>query len=200
VYLPSCGAGGYRAFNRYFFAQVGKNAAIIDDRYNNGGNGPDYIINCLLRPLRCYWHMREGGDITTPLLSIFGPKVMIINETSASMGECLPWTFRKAAIGPLIGTRTWGGLVGNHTTGRELLDGGTVCSPNLAFYTPDGDWELENNGVLPDIEVEDDPKAARAGRDLQLERAIEVVLDLLQKNPPRAVPRHPLYPNYHHEE
>lgn len=198
VYLPDMTPSGYAAFNRYFFAQVGKDAIIIDNRYNNGGHGPDYIIDCLLRPLRCYWHMREGRDITTPLLGIFGPKVMLINETSGSMGECLPWIFRRAALGPLIGTRTWGGLVGQYMLNPDLLDGGYIWTPNLAFYTPEGAWEIENAGVSPDIEVEDDPKAACSGRDLQLEKAVEVVLDLLKKNPaPPVVPQHPPYPNYY---
>lgn len=197
VYLPDCRGVGYRAFNRYFFAQAGKDAAIIDERYNNGGLGPQYIIDCLRRPLRCYWHMREGRDITTPMLGIFGPKVMLINETSASSGDCLAWSFRKAGIGPLIGTRTWGGLVGFYLLAPDLLDGGYVNTPNLAFYSPDGAWEVENHGVPPDIEVEDDPKTARSGHDAQLEKAIEVVMDLLKKNPPRSVAQHPRYPNYY---
>jgi tricorn protease len=200
VYLPNAGVDGYAAFNRQFFAQVGKEAAIIDDRFNNGGQAGDYILDCLRRPLLNYWHTREGRDYTTPLLGIFGPKVMIINEMSVSMGEHLPWAFRQLGIGPLIGTRTWGGLVGFYMNGPDLLDGGYVATPNLAFYNPKGSWEIENHGVSPDIEVREDPEAARSGRDVQLEKAIEVVMDLLKKNPPPLMaPHHPPYPNYYRE-
>jgi tricorn protease len=126
---------------------------------------------------------------------------MLINEMCGSMGERFPWTFRKLGIGPLIGTRTWGGLVGTYCYAPEFLDGGFIGNPNLAFYTPEGTWEIENHGVSPDIEVEDDPKVARSGRDLQLERAIEVVMDLLKKSPlPSTVPQHPPYPNYHRDK
>ncbi len=197
VYLPDTYAGGYTNFNRYYFAQVGKEAAIIDERYNGGGDIADYIIDYLRRPLISYWHMREGKDITTPLEAIFGPKVMITNEMAGSGGDALPWMFRKTGIGPLVGKRTWGGLVGHYTNPIDLLDGGFAGTPNLAFYSPHGSWDVENHGVPPDIEVEYDPKAVRAGHDPQLEKAVEVVLELLKKNPPPPEPQHPPYPNYH---
>ncbi len=197
VYLPDTYAGGYTNFNRYYFAQVGKEAAIIDERYNGGGDIADYIIDYLRRPLLSYWHMREGKDITTPLEAIFGPKVMITNEMAGSGGDALPWMFRKTGIGPLVGKRTWGGLVGHYTNPIDLLDGGFAGTPNLAFYSPNGSWDVENHGVPPDIEVEYDPKAVRAGHDPQLEKAVEVVLELLKKNPPPPEPQHPPYPNYH---
>jgi tricorn protease len=196
VYLPDTYAGGYTNFNRYYFAQVGKDAAIIDERYNGGGDIADYIIDYLRRPLLSYWTMREGKDITTPIEAIFGPKVMIINEMAGSGGDALPWMFRKTGIGPLIGKRTWGGLVGHYTNPADLLDGGFAGTPNLAFYTTNGAWDVENHGVPPDIEVEYEPKAVRAGHDPQLEKAVEVVLDLLKKNPPPPEPHHPPYPNY----
>jgi tricorn protease len=197
VHLPDCSSAGYRAFNRYFFAQVGKEAAIIDCRYNLGGSFPDYIIDCLKRPLSCYWHMREGQDIAAPMLSIFGPKVMLINERCTSMGDALPWMFRRAGIGPLIGKRTSGALVGYYAFPSDLLDGGVVTSPNLAFYNPNGEWEIENRGVSPDIEVNEDPRAAREGRDVQLERAVEVVMKLLSENPLPLRPQRPAYPRFH---
>jgi tricorn protease len=197
VYLPDTYAGGYTNFNRYYFAQVGKEAAIIDERYNGGGDIADYIIDYLRRPLLSYWNMREGKDITTPLEAIFGPKVMITNEMAGSGGDALPWMFRKTGIGPLIGTRTWGGLVGHYTNPIDLLDGGFTGTPNLAFYNTNGSWDVENHGVPPDIEVEYDPKAVRAGHDPQLEKAIEVVMELLKKNPVPPEPQHPPYPNYH---
>jgi tricorn protease len=196
VYLPDTYAGGYTNFNRYYFAQVGKDAAIIDERYNGGGDIADYIIDYLRRPLLSYWNMREGKDITTPLEAIFGPKVMIINEMAGSGGDALPWMFRKTGIGPLVGKRTWGGLVGHYTNPADLLDGGFTGTPDLAFYNPNGTWDVENHGVPPDIEMEYDPKAARAGHDSQLEKAVEVVMDLLKKNPPPPEPHHPAFPNY----
>ena len=197
VYLPDTYAGGYTNFNRYYFAQVGKDAAIIDERYNGGGDIADYIIDYLRRPLLSYWNMREGNDITTPQEAIFGPKVMITNEMAGSGGDALPWMFRRTKIGPLVGKRTWGGLVGHYTNPGDLLDGGFTGTPNLAFYSPDGIWDVENHGVPPDVEVELDAKAARAGHDAQLEKAVEVVMDLLRKNPPPPVPQHPPFPNYH---
>jgi tricorn protease len=199
IYLPDTYAGGYTNFNRYYFAQVGKEAAIIDERFNGGGDLADYIIDYLRRPLLNYFTMREGKDITTPLEAIFGPKVMIINELAGSGGDALPWMFRRTAIGPLIGKRTWGGLVGHYTNPGDLLDGGFMGTPDLAFYTPDGVWDVENHGVPPDVEVEMDPKLVRDGHDPQLEKAIEVVMEMLKKNPPPAVKR-PAYPNYHKQE
>jgi len=200
VYLPDTYAGGYTNFNRYYFAQVGKEAAIIDERYNGGGDIADYIIDYLRRSLLSYWSMREGTDITTPIEAIFGPKVMIINEMAGSGGDALPWMFRKTGIGPLVGKRTWGGLVGHYTNPVDLLDGGFTGTPNLAFYNPNGSWDVENHGVPPDIEVELDPKALRQGRDPQLEKAVEVVMGLLEKNPPPPTPHHPPYPDYHKAE
>ena len=199
IYLPDTYAGGYTNFNRYYFAQVGKEAAIIDERFNGGGSLADYIIDYLRRPLLNYFTMREGKDITTPMEAIFGPKVMIINELAGSGGDALPWMFRRTAIGPLIGKRTWGGLVGHYTNPGDLLDGGFVGTPDLAFYTPDGIWDVENHGVSPDIEVDMDPKLVRAGHDPQLEKAIEVIMEMLKKNPPPAVKR-PAYPNYHKQK
>ncbi|HTT32474.1 MAG TPA: PDZ domain-containing protein [Methylomirabilota bacterium] len=196
VYLPDTYAGGFTNFNRYYFAQVGKDAAIIDERYNGGGDIADYVIDYLRRPLLSYWNMREGKDITTPIEAIFGPKVMVINEMAGSGGDALPWMFRKTGIGPLIGERTWGGLVGHYTNPGDLLDGGFTGTPDLAFYNPNGTWDVENHGVPPDVEVQYDPKAAREGHDSQLEKAVEMVMDLLKKNPPLPELHHPPYPNY----
>jgi tricorn protease len=196
VYLPNTGGGGYSNFNRYYFGQSGKDAAIIDERFNGGGSIADYIIDYLRRPLLAHFSMREGADITTPIEGIFGPKVMIINEMAGSGGDAMPWMFRKAGIGPLIGKRTWGGLVGHYTSPGDLIDGGNVGTPNLAFYNLEGSWDVENHGVPPDIEVEMDPKLVRQGHDPQLEKAVEVVMDLLKKNPVKMGTRPP-YPNYH---
>lgn len=196
VYLPDTAGGGYTNFNRYFFSQVGKEAVIIDERFNGGGQIADYVIDYLRRPLMGRFHMREGQDITVPIEGIFGPKVMITNEMAGSGGDAMPWLFRKSNIGPLVGARTWGGLVGHYTTAGDLIDGGGVASPNLAFYNLEGSWDVENNGVAPDFEVVMDPKLVRQSHDPQLEKAIEVVMDRLAKNPVNYGKR-PEYPNYH---
>jgi len=195
VYLPNTSVAGYTFFNRYYFSQVGREGAVIDERFNGGGSVADYIIDYLRRPLLSYWHTREGEDFTTPFASIFGPKAMIINEFAGSGGDFLPWAFRKSGIGPLVGKRTWGGLVGIYDY-PQLIDGGSVTAPRLAFWNPNGTWDVENNGVAPDIEVELDPKAVREGHDPQLERAVQYALDELKKNP---LPKHqrPAFPNYH---
>jgi tricorn protease len=195
VYLPNTSIAGLTSFNRYYFAQVDKQGAVIDERFNGGGSIADYIIDYMRRPLWNYFSTRDGADFTTPVGSIFGPKAMIINEYAGSGGDAMPWLFRKARIGPLVGKRTWGGLVGIFGF-PPLIDGGFVTAPNLAFYNTEGQWDVENRGVAPDIEVEFDPPAVRAGHDPQLERAVQVVLEALQKNPP-PVHKKPAYPNYH---
>jgi tricorn protease len=198
VYVPNTGGGGYVSFNRYFFSQVGKEAAIIDERFNEGGQLADYIIDYLRRPLLNKVVTREGHDWSSPSQAIYGPKVMIINQASGSGGDALPWYFRKTGIGPLVGTRTWGGLVGIGGY-PELIDGGAVMAPRAAIYGLNGEWEVENRGIAPDIEVDLDPVAYRQGRDSQLEKAIEVVLQLMKEHPVQQHPRPP-YPNYHKED
>jgi tricorn protease len=196
VYLPDTAGGGYSNFNRYYFAQVGKEAAIIDERFNQGGDAADYVIDCLKRPLLNYFTMRVGEDITTPIEGIFGPKVMIVNEMAGSGGDWMPWAFHHEHVGPLVGKRTWGGLVGHYGSADDFMDGAGASMPDLAFYTTDGKWEVENHGVPPDVEVDYEPQAWRQGHDAQLEKAVEVVLELLKKNPPPR-PHRPPYPNYH---
>ncbi|MGO8793512.1 MAG: PDZ domain-containing protein [Candidatus Sulfotelmatobacter sp.] len=198
VYVPNTGGGGYTSFNRYFFSQVGKQAVIIDERFNEGGQLADYIIDYLRRPIMSKVVTREGHDWSSPSEAIFGPKVMIINEMSGSGGDALPWYFRKAGLGPLIGKRTWGGLVGIGGY-PELIDGGNVTAPRAAIYGLKGEWEVENVGVPPDIEVDLDPAAYRQGHDAQLDKAIEVVLQQLKEHP---VPEYkkPAYPNYHEKD
>ncbi|MCH7475958.1 MAG: PDZ domain-containing protein, partial [Gemmatimonadetes bacterium] len=191
VYVPNTAGSGLTYFKRYFYPQANKEAVIIDERYNGGGSVADYYIDILRRPLISYWAMRYGADIKTPIASIQGPKAMIIDETAGSGGDLLPWMFRKLELGPLIGKRTWGGLVG--TLGfPTLMDGGFVTAPNLAIWTEDG-FVVENVGVPPDIEVEQWPADVIAGRDPQLERAIEWVMQELEANPP-VTPRRPPFP------
>lgn len=194
VYLPDTGTSGFTYFNRYFFSQTDKEGAILDERFNGGGQAADYIIDFLRRPLMNYWTTRYGEDFTTPRGAIFGPKAMIINEFAGSGGDALPWYFRRMKIGPLIGKRTWGGLIG--ILGYPMLmDGGTVTAPNVAFWNPEGKWEVENAGVAPDIEVELEPKAWREGHDLQLEKAAETVMAELKRSP-QPKPVRPAFPDY----
>jgi tricorn protease len=192
VYVPNTAQPGYDYFKRYFYPQTHKDAVIVDERFNGGGQIADYYIDLLRRPLISYWNMRYGDDLKTPVASIQGPKVMIIDETAGSGGDLLPWMFRKFKLGPIVGQRTWGGLVG--TLGFPvLMDGGVITAPNLAIWTPEDGWVVENEGVPPDIEVEQTPKDVIAGRDPQLERAIEVALEALKKEgPPK--PTRPAYP------
>ena len=195
VYLPDTGFGGYTSFNRYFFAQLGREGAVIDERFNGGGSAADYVIDYLRRPVQNYWMTREGQDFTTPVGAVFGPKAMIINMFAGSGGDALPWYFRDAKLGPLVGTRTWGGLVGIYDY-PQLMDGGSVTAPRVAFYGRNGEWEVENRGVPPDVEVEITPKNWMSGHDTQLEKAVALVMDSLKKNP-LPVAKRPAFPNYH---
>ncbi len=197
VHVPDTATGGYLNFNRFYFAQVGKQAAIIDERYNHGGLIADYIIDLLQRPLRNCAISREGEKFCSPLAQIYGPKTMIINEMSGSGGDALPWMFKQDKVGPLVGTRTWGGLVGIYNY-PPLMDGGGVTAPRVAIYGLHGEWEVENRGIAPDIEVENDPASVAAGHDAQLEKAVEVTLEALKKHPV-VIPDHPPYPNYHQQ-
>jgi tricorn protease len=198
VHVPDTNVGGYLNFNRFYFAQVGKQGAIIDERYNHGGQVADYIVDMLKRPLRNCAISREGEAFCSPLAQIYGPKTMIINEMSGSGGDALPWMFKQDKIGPLVGTRTWGGLVGIYGY-PPLMDGGFVTAPRVAIYGLHGEWEVENHGIAPDIEVENDPASVAAGHDRQLEKAVEVTLDALKKNPV-TIPEHPPYPTYHKKQ
>jgi tricorn protease len=198
VWLPDTFARGFTNFNRYYFAQSGKEGAVIDERFNQGGFLADYFLDYMNRvPLSCATS-REGVDMCNPTAGIFGPKAMIINEYAGSGGDALPWYFRKLGIGPIIGKRTWGGLVGIGGY-PELIDGGGVTAPRWAIYGLNGDWEVENRGVQPDYDVELDPKAFAQGHDLQLERAVKAVMDELARKPTPTYKRPP-YPNYHPRE
>jgi len=181
VWLPNTSVPGYSAFTRYFYAQQEKDGAIIDERYNHGGLVADYIVNELDRKPMGYFAMRDGKTWTSPGAGLYGPKVMIVNESAGSGGDALPYYFQLRHIGPLVGTRTWGALVG--TTGvPSTIDGGGITAPSLAFYNLKGQWAVENEGVTPDVEVEYAPAEVIAGRDPQLERAVQEGLKLLKQN------------------
>jgi len=192
VYVPNTAGLGHTYFKRYFYPQASKDAVIVDERFNGGGSVADYYIEALLRQPIAWWTFRYGEDMKTPSASIQGPKVMLIDETAGSGGDLLPWMFRKFKVGTIVGQRTWGGLVG--VLGfPTLMDGAVVTAPNLAFWTPEEGFGVENVGVPPDVEVEQTPADVIAGRDPQLEKAIAIVMDELKKNPP-VKPKRPAMP------
>ena len=192
VWIPDTGFGGWNNFNRYFFAQQHKQGAIIDERFNHGGSIADYIVDLLARDLLGYFNNPVGDrqPFTVPNAAIWGPKVMLINEMSGSGGDMLPYMFQKREIGPLIGTKTWGGLVGIWDV-PNLIDGGFITAPRGGFYNTEGEWAVENEGVAPDIEVEQLPKLVNTGHDPQLEKAVEVALELLKTQGIELLPQPP---------
>lgn len=184
VWLPNTSNAGYTFFNRYYFAQQNKKGIIVDERFNGGGSAADYMIDIMNRELHGFFNNPVNEDLpfTSPGAGIWGPKVMIVNETAGSGGDYLPYMFKQMEIGPIVGTTTWGGLVGIWGT-PALVDGGSITSPRGGFYNLDGEWDVENIGVSPDYEVEMLPAQVNAGHDPQLEKAIEVALKLLENWP-----------------
>jgi len=191
VYVPSTGTDGQSELIRQFIAQYNKDGLIIDERFNSGGQIPDRFIELLNRKPLAFWAVRDGKNWQWPPQANFGQKVMLINGWSGSGGDCFPDYFRKAGLGPLIGTRTWGGLIGI-SGNPPLIDGGNVTVPTFRMYNPDGTWFKEGHGVDPDIEVQDDPSQLAQGKDPQLERGIEEVMKLVKANPYIA-PKQPPY-------
>jgi tricorn protease len=186
VWLPNTSGAGYAYFNRYYFAQQHKQGAVVDERFNGGGSAADYFIDIMGRRLLGYFNNPVGERtlFTIPQAGIWGPKVLLINEMAGSGGDLFPFMFREAKLGPLIGTKTWGGLVGIWDT-QQLIDGGSITNPRGGFINLKGEWDVENVGVAPDIEVEVTPKDAARGRDPQLERGVQEALRLLEANPVR---------------
>jgi tricorn protease len=181
VYLPNTGQGGYSYFNRMYFAQQDRKGAVIDERNNGGGSAADYIIDMMNRKLDGYFNSRTPAHkpFTQPEAALWGPKVMIINERSGSGGDLMPYLFRFEGVGPLVGERTWGGLV--HTADTPpLVDGGRFVAPRGGFFNADGEWDIEGKGIAPDIEVMNTPKEVAAGHDPQLEAAVKKALELVQ--------------------
>ena len=197
VHVPNTGQGGYASFNRYYFAQQDRKGAIIDERFNGGGSAADYIIEVLGRDFDGYFNNVAGDRMpfTSPSAGIWGPKVMIINEMAGSGGDLMPYMFKRRKIGPLVGKRTWGGLV--HTADTPpFVDGGSMIAPRGGFITREGKWAVENEGVAPDIDVENWPKDVVAGKDPQLERAVEEAMKLLKTSPPNRMTTEPAPPNW----
>ncbi|HEX3848085.1 MAG TPA: S41 family peptidase, partial [Steroidobacteraceae bacterium] len=195
VYMPKTAGAGYTNFNRYFYAQLDKQALVLDERYNEGGFIADYIVNVLGQKPLSGAIERDGTPVHDPEGAIFGPKAMIINQAAGSGGDAMPWYFRKAGLGTLVGVRTWGGLVGIGGYPR-LIDGGYVTAPRYAIFGLNNDWEVEGRGIPPDVQVEELPKDVAAGHDLQLERAVSVVVEQLKEHPPLQL-KIPPYPNHH---
>lgn len=193
IYLPDTAAGGYADFHRYFYSQVGKAGAIVDERFNHGGYVANSIIDQLEQTPLDYIAWRHGHIETTPA-AIFGPKVMIANHFAGSGGDALPFMFKMEHVGTLVGTRTWGGLVGIFGY-PELMDGSTITAPSAALYYPNGKWDVENHGVTPDVTVAMNPALWRQGQDPQLAAAVRIALAQVQAHPLRAVARPP-YPDY----
>jgi tricorn protease len=195
VYMPDTSFGGYTYFNRYFFSQVGKDAVIIDERFNAGGNLATDIIEFLQRKRLSAVATRDGEDEVEPQGAIFGPKAMLINEFAGSGGDAMPYYFKAAGVGPLVGKTTWGGLVGR-AGGPRLMDGGFVSAPSSGVWSQEVGWVAENVGVAPDVDIEQDPAIVRQGKDPQLDKAIEIVMAELAKHPVVA-PKRPAYPDHY---
>ncbi len=197
VYLPNTGQPGYSSFNRYYFSQQDKKGAIIDERYNGGGSAADYIIDVLQRDFDGYFNNVAGDryPFTSPAAGIWGPKVMIINEMAGSGGDLMPYMFHYRKLGVLVGKRTWGGLV--HTADTPtFVDGGSAIAPRGGFFARDNRWAVENEGVAPDIDVENWPKDVVAGHDPQLERAVEEAMRLLKLHPVDRATKEPPSPTW----
>jgi Tol biopolymer transport system component/C-terminal processing protease CtpA/Prc len=193
IYVPSTGVDGQNDLVRQFMGQRDKDALIIDERWNSGGQIPDRFIELLNRPVTNYWARRAGKDWAWPPISHQGPKCMLINGLSGSGGDAFPWYFRQAKLGKLIGTRTWGGLVGL-AGNPPLIDFADVTVPNFGFYKPNGTWAVEGHGVDPDIEVLDDPSLMVNGGDPQLDAGIQEMLTELKLHP-YTPPKRPAYPD-----
>jgi tricorn protease len=184
VYLPNTGQPGYQSFNRYYFAQQDRQGVVVDERYNGGGSAADYIVDILGRDFDGYFNNPVGDryPYTSPASGIFGPKVMIINEMAGSGGDLMPYMFKYRKLGTLVGKRTWGGLVATTDT-PPFVDGGSAIAPRFGFFGREGKWAVENEGVTPDIDVENWPKDVAAGHDLQLERSVQEAMRLVREHP-----------------
>jgi len=192
VYVPDTGQDGQTELVRQFRGQFTKDGMVVDERFNSGGQIPDRFVELLDRPLYNFWGVRDGHDWQWPPVAHAGPKAMLINGWSGSGGDCFPYYFKEAGLGPLVGMRTWGGLIGI-SGAPTLIDGGNVTVPTFGIYK-DGEWIIEGHGVEPDVEVVDDPGLMAKGGDPQLEKAVALVMEQIAKTPP-VRPAKPAYPN-----
>jgi tricorn protease len=192
LHLPNTAFEGMRELYRLYPSQIDKDAILIDVRYNGGGFIPDHMVSLVAREPIVYWKRRglHPKAQTTPNISHDGPKAVLINGYSSSGGDAFPYYFKHAGLGPLIGTRTWGGLIG--ISGNPMLaDNGGILASTFRMLDPDGNWQVENEGVAPDMEVIDRPELVAAGQDPSLEAGVTYLLEQLEKNPPRKVEAEP---------
>ncbi len=192
IHLPDTYLGSGLEFPKYFYAQMRKQGLIIDGRFNGGGLDPDIFLRRLDKPLHAFWTRRYSHDQTIPDFVTTAHMVCITNRQAGSGGDMLPMEFRKRGLGPVIGTRSWGGLVGVSTP-ISLIDGGGLTAPDYRIYDLDGSWIVENQGIAPDIEVDLHPAEIARGHDAQLMKAVEILLDRMASDP-RPWPRHAPYP------
>ena len=197
VHLPNTGQPGFASLNRYYFAQQDRQGAIVDERYNGGGSAADYIIDLLQRDFDGYFNnpVGERRPFTSPAAGLWGPKVMIINEMAGSGGDLMPYMFKYRHIGPLVGKRTWGGLVGTWDT-PPFVDGGSMIAPRGGFFNRAGKWDVENVGASPDVDVENWPRDVIAGHDPQLERAVQEAMRMLREKPVERLTKEPPSPEW----
>lgn len=179
VYLPDTGASGFTFFNRMFFSQIDKEAMIIDERRNGGGQAANYITDVLGRGYLGSWKDRDGLIFDTPGGALYGPKVMLVDQDAGSGGDFLPYAFKHQKIGTLIGKTTWGGLIGI-SANPALIDGGSLVVPFFRFFSTTGEWRIENEGISPDVEIDLEPDAVNRGVDTQLEAGIAEVMRQLE--------------------
>ncbi len=184
IHVPNTAVEGNHELHRGMYAYHDKDALIIDERFNGGGFIPDRMVELLSRETHAHWHVAGVDPMRTPGIAHDGPKAMLINQFASSGGDAFPYFFRQKNLGTIIGTRTWGGLVGISGNAR-LSDGGYISVPRFGIYNQEGEWIIEGIGVYPDIEVVDEPHLVATGKDPSLEKAIEVLLKELEENPPR---------------
>jgi tricorn protease len=192
LHLPDTYVGSAIEFPKYYYAQSRKQGLLVDGRFNGGGLDPDIFLQRLAKKPLTYWTRRYSEDQVEPVYANSAHLALLTNRQAGSGGDMLPWEFREKGMGPVIGTRTWGSLVGVSMS-LTLVDGSRLTCPDYRIYSPDGEWVVENEGVSPDIEVELEPADMARGADAQLEKGIEVLLERIERDPP-VPPTHPPFP------
>ncbi len=192
LHLPDTYVGSAIEFPKYFYAQTAKQGILVDGRFNGGGLDPDIFLQRLAKKPLTYWTRRYSADQVEPVYASEAHMALLTNRQAGSGGDMLPWEFREKGMGPVIGTRTWGGLVGVSMS-IPLMDGNSLTCPDYRVYSPSGQWVVENEGVTPDIEVELEPAEMADGIDAQLEKGIAVILEMIERDPP-GPPDHPPFP------
>jgi tricorn protease len=192
IYMPDTWTGSATDFPRYFYSQTKKEGIILDGRFNGGGLDPEIFLQRLLKKPHGYWTRRQSADQASPLLAVDAQMALLTNRYAGSGGDELPYEFQLNKMGPVIGTRTWGGLVG-YSTPIELIDGGTLTAPDYRIYNEKGEWVVENKGITPDIIIDIDSRKFSEGYDTQLMKAVEVIMKNISESP-RKWPNHEAFP------